>query len=355
VTASDVRKRLLQHYGNPGTESRFRISLPPGSYVPEFSVAPLPEPAANPPIVEPAVVVAPPAPARRWPALASALALILVAAVALWWALAGMRESTAKDSLIVAAFRGTPATAQVVVADDAFVLVQVLLERRFTLQEYENLAYLQMPESIRQKDLQRFWFSLSTRQITNVGDFQNANRIVDALRARKIDVAIRQARQMHPRAFHSGNFIILGSSISNPWADLFPVEDSNFPFDELPPPGRPEVILNRHPLEGEPARFAVQQNAKTGEKFTFARVSLVDNLARTGRVLLIAGQSVAATEMSAELLSRDGSAVRVRHMLGLQDGAPLPNCELILQVHEQNEVGDRIELVAARKIARASD
>src|SRR5690242_2362140 len=35
VTASDVRKRLLQHYGSaPG--SRFRISLPAGSYVPEF-------------------------------------------------------------------------------------------------------------------------------------------------------------------------------------------------------------------------------------------------------------------------------------------------------------------------------
>ena len=38
VTASDVRKRLLQHYGNAGVESRFRINLPSGSYVPEFCV-----------------------------------------------------------------------------------------------------------------------------------------------------------------------------------------------------------------------------------------------------------------------------------------------------------------------------
>src|SRR4030088_1631095 len=37
VTASDVRKRLLQHYGNIGAESKIRIGLPPGSYVPEFS------------------------------------------------------------------------------------------------------------------------------------------------------------------------------------------------------------------------------------------------------------------------------------------------------------------------------
>ena len=40
VTASDVRKRLLQHYGNTGVESKFRINLPSGSYVPEFCFVP---------------------------------------------------------------------------------------------------------------------------------------------------------------------------------------------------------------------------------------------------------------------------------------------------------------------------
>ena len=36
VTASDVRKRLLQHYGRYGATSGFRISLPSGSYIPEI-------------------------------------------------------------------------------------------------------------------------------------------------------------------------------------------------------------------------------------------------------------------------------------------------------------------------------
>src|SRR5438309_10314004 len=36
VTASDVRKRLLQHYGGSGNDSKYRINLPAGSYVPEF-------------------------------------------------------------------------------------------------------------------------------------------------------------------------------------------------------------------------------------------------------------------------------------------------------------------------------
>src|SRR5882762_10110773 len=37
VTASDVRRRLLQHYGRYGTGSEFRISLPLGSYIPEIA------------------------------------------------------------------------------------------------------------------------------------------------------------------------------------------------------------------------------------------------------------------------------------------------------------------------------
>src|SRR5579862_6078809 len=40
VTASDVRKRLLQHYGKYGVTSEFRISLPLGSYIPEITREP---------------------------------------------------------------------------------------------------------------------------------------------------------------------------------------------------------------------------------------------------------------------------------------------------------------------------
>jgi hypothetical protein len=37
VTASDLRKRFLQHYGQYGSASAFRISLPLGSYIPEIA------------------------------------------------------------------------------------------------------------------------------------------------------------------------------------------------------------------------------------------------------------------------------------------------------------------------------
>jgi len=40
VTASDVRKRLLQHYGLYGSTSEYRINLPSGSYIPEIARVP---------------------------------------------------------------------------------------------------------------------------------------------------------------------------------------------------------------------------------------------------------------------------------------------------------------------------
>jgi hypothetical protein len=358
VTASDVRKRLLQHYGTAGAESKFRISLPSGSYVPEFcfvpasALGPLYSPVTDVPLVLPRL-----APdrshdwLRRW-RVAAAILLVCVAALAWWGVRRWVLVSGSSDSLIVAAFQGTPRAAQVIVADDALVLIQVLLDRRFTLEEYENLTYLNVPEMAKEKDLLRFWGSLSTRQITNVGDLQNANRIAGDLEARGWDVTIRQARQMHARAFRTGNFVVLGSSLSNPWAALFPVNDSNFPFDELPRPGKPEVILNRHPLQGEPAKFEVHLDTKTGKKITFARVYLLENTAHSGRVLLVAGQSMSATEMSGELLLRKDSAAQVRRMLGLPPGSRLPDLEMVLRVSEQNEIGDSVELVAWRKVTQ---
>jgi hypothetical protein len=360
VTASDVRKRLLQHYGGSGNGSHMRISLPSGSYVPEFCLDPEPvrngdSPAA---LKEPEALRLPAVETSRRPIRAwqvAVAALVLGAAAIVWWALARGSARQAGSDLILASFPDAALPVQVVVADDALVLIQVLLDRRFTLNEYENQAYLNPPELIQKKELQRFWGSLSTRQITNVGDLQNANRITGMLQSKGREASVRQARQMHARSFRSGNFVILGSSFSNPWADLFAVNESSFPFEGLPRPGMPEVILNRQPRDVEPSRFEAYADPKTGRKTTFARVSLVENTGHSGRVLVVAGQSMSATEMAGEMLLRAGSAARVRRMLGLAANAPLPALEMVLRVSEQNEVGDNVEIVACRKIAVQKD
>ena len=358
VTASDVRKRLLQHYGNAGSDSRYRINLPAGSYIPEFcmaaepphpvALAPAPAPTPPTPATE---ILAPPLPHRwawyRW--IGVALAGMILATI-LWLAVPRLLNRGPRDNLILAAFQGTPRSVQVVVADDALVLIQVLLDRRFTLPEYDNLAYLNTPDLVKRKELLRFWDSLSTRQITNVGDLQNANRIAAVLQSRGWDTAIRQARQMHARSFREGNYVILGSSFSNPWSDLFQAKDANFPFDTLPKPGLPEIILNRSPRPGEPARYEVRSDSNTGKKTTYCLVTIIHNAGRAGRVVSVAGQSMSATEMAGAFLLREGSASEVRRSLSLSAATPIPDMEMVLRVTEQNEIGDGVELAACRAL-----
>lgn len=73
----------------------------------------------------------------------------------------------------------------------------------------------------------------------------------------------------------------------------------------------------------ESLRFQAYKDTNTGSTVTYARVTLVDNLARNGRVILVAGQSVSATEMAGELLLRPDSAQKVLKMLGLLAGTGL--------------------------------
>jgi hypothetical protein len=97
VTATEIRKRIAQYYQEPGHETELRVSLPAGSYVPQFQwpqVAEAPQTVAVviPPATAAAVVlegVADSKPRRRWPwrppAAAALVAIVLCAAAIYLW------------------------------------------------------------------------------------------------------------------------------------------------------------------------------------------------------------------------------------------------------------------------------
>jgi hypothetical protein len=96
VTAAEIRKRIAQYYQDPGHESELRVSLPPGSYIPQFH---RPETAKHNGGTEAALIPLTPAlvfdqtlkeepvSLRRWfwrPVIALVIALLCVGAVFLW-------------------------------------------------------------------------------------------------------------------------------------------------------------------------------------------------------------------------------------------------------------------------------
>ena len=96
VTAAEIRKRIAQYYQQPGHQSELRLSLPPGSYIPQFYFSPAEAAALEPePGIEPDTHGHPEQPVQirdssrsvgristRW-IFAVSVALLLVAVVAL--------------------------------------------------------------------------------------------------------------------------------------------------------------------------------------------------------------------------------------------------------------------------------
>jgi hypothetical protein len=94
VTAAEIRKRIAQYYQDSGHADELRVSLPPGSYVPQFHPPAIPLPALEAESANDAIPVAslsasgPESPARvhsrgRW-IFAIVAGVLLVGAVAAW-------------------------------------------------------------------------------------------------------------------------------------------------------------------------------------------------------------------------------------------------------------------------------
>lgn len=361
VTASDVRRRLLQYYGQSEADRTLRIDLPAGTYIPLFrglegrTSAPATE--AQPENISSEAVHSAPAALTwfSWRTFALAALLAQALTVAWWWSSSRVpAPAPATRSFFSAAFGSRPGTLQVVVGDDGLLLIKVLAQRDFTLEEYEKLKYLTIPESVRQKGLQQFWESLATRQLANLGHLHNAARVADAMRAQKWTVNVRHARQVNPGDLRSGDFVILGSPHSNPWASLFQAHSAAFAFEPAPP-GQWSVIRNRQPLAGEPSTYEVHTDPRTGKTLSHAVVSLVQNASRTGRVLLLAGQTTSATELAGEFLMRTDALDKVLRTIGHPTNGTVPDLEMILQITEVNEVGDGVALIGCRKLDSRPD
>jgi len=95
VTAAEIRKRIAQYYQDPAHANELRLSLPPGSYVPQFhpanSATADPETQTDPAAISPDLASRQAAAPRRSRALPLFLILVLLAFAiggAVWWKVA---------------------------------------------------------------------------------------------------------------------------------------------------------------------------------------------------------------------------------------------------------------------------
>lgn len=310
--ARNLRKRLDLYFTTEGRDEPMIIVMPKGGYALDFplrrrevAAAAVQEPPREPTIqhVEAAgrasenESLAPPV-VHFYRQLSVGLAIVAVmtsAVAAYWYA----RDANLRKRLEVgpltfpfsALFKDSGDTL-VVTSDTGLLQISSLLHRRITLDEYIARTYPGVPET-NPPDLARNW---------NLYEFTDGREMAIA------GLVLRHNAQFAPHTlflsghavqlqdFKDHNAILIGSPISNPWAQLF--EDKlNFRCDLTD--GR-IIFRNKSPRRNESSQYPNDDDIQSHR--TYARVVFLPKSSDAGSALLIAGTTAQSTQAAGELL-----------------------------------------------------
>ena len=344
VEARNLRKRLDDYFTSEGRDESIVITIPKGSYVPRFEVReiaptidevlstvtamPELETEAQPRSVPPLL------PERNSPAwfrwsvgalttLCGLLALSL--GVCLWLLEAKASAMRPAPRLPFWASLFNEDQTLVICADSAWVLRQDALGMKLSLDDYlsSNWTRSYTEESVRDPVLR----VLRTKQYTSMADVRVIERLLLTNRFSWNHTAIKSSRNVQARDFKTGNVIIVGSGRAVPWEELFR-DQLNFwaDYDLLT---RAPVILNKHPLAGEPA---VYRNSGSGTQLgnAYSAIAYLPNVSHTGNVLIIAGASMEGCEAAGEYLTDPKVLTSLLRRFGTDPNKPPPYFEVVL-------------------------
>jgi len=376
VTASDVRRRLLEHYGRYGTTSEFRIALPSGSYIPEITrksngaatrddktlhpeTAPSRDDSAA---IDPKLATLPLESVASdsgvfqvptTPLLGFSKRVWLIAAItvvilnlALWGAVWTRVTRPAAPPISVlpwSALFGSSHSTQLITSDPNITEIQEITGSEVSVSDYANHSYVPEPSKLTPEQLNIVRNVLRGDKPSQV-DVPIVARVAALAQTTSKSIDVRAARSIQLSDLKSdNNFIFLGSPRSDPWLSLFGDQlDFRFVFDKS---AGSEFIRNLHPRPNEkPAYIPTANGYATGD--SYAIIALVKNPDQSGQVLLLAGansEGTAAAGKVATDLTRLSSELR---NCGINPSGPVRHFEMLLHLNTMAGTPSNIDLVA---------
>lgn len=380
VTATDVRKRLLQHYGENGTSSPFRLSLPLGSYVPEItrvrnghgalsaiaatSHGPaaisrepsFPHSDAVPSAIEQAADGQLHSDPDSNPALTRSLnwrpwftfaVLLLVLNLSLWaffWSHTGRVQAKTVSVLPWSVLFSSTHPTHLITSDPNIVAVQEITGSEISVSDYANRKYIPEPNKLTANELHLCHIILWGDNSAAAVDPPIAVRIGALMPSSSKSIDARAARSIQLSDLKTDdNFIFLGSPRSDPWSALFAEQlDFRFVFDES---AGQEIIRNDHPRPRElPAYVPTAEGWGTGQ--SYAIIALVRNPDQNGQVLLLAGADGEGTEAAGKLVTDLSRLSAALSQCGIHPGGPLQHFELLLGLNTMAGSPNNVDIVA---------
>jgi hypothetical protein len=373
VTASDVRKRLLQHYGKYGATSEFRISLPSGSYIPEIThgspaeagrldeLSATPKPDASSTqhqesVAVPGDLVASVAalplldthPQKsfsrvRWLIFGTVIVALNLALWGFSWNLHLRTEPVPVSVLPWSALFGPSHTIELITSDPNIAEIQGITGSQVSVSDYANHNYIPVPNKLTPE--QDYFCRTVLRGDNSAGvDAPIVAKVAALAQTSSKSVAVRAARSVQLTDLKSDNdFIFLGSPRSDPWFSLFSDQlDFRFEFDKG---SRSEIIRNLHPRAGEqPLYVPTAPGWATGDSYSI--IALVKNPDQSGQVLLLAGANAEGTEAAGKFVTDLPRLSTELRKCGLAHSGPLQHFQMLLHLNTMAGTPNNIDLVA---------
>jgi hypothetical protein len=358
VTASDVRKRLLQHYGRYGTTSRFRINLPLGSYIPEVSREPgsggngshelpaSPELQAPPhdaaaisetggasaesTATQPSVAPVQNGRSRAW-------LIFIVLATAFNLGIWGIlwkhinRPAVAPAPLLPwSVIFNSPRAIHLISSDPDIAEIQQYVGGEISTSDYANHHLVPNPNNMT-PEVQHFWDIIMRDDKAAFVDAKIVAKITELAQAHAKTIDLRAARNLQLSDLQTDDdFILLGSPRSDPWSTLFSDQlDFRFAFDKS---SGQEVIRNLNPKAHEASQYVpTALGGATGQ--SYAIIAFVQNPDQNGQILLLAGANAEGTKAAGRLITDMPRLSTALHECGIwQNDTPI-HFELLLKLN----------------------
>lgn len=357
VQMSHLRKRLQLYFSTEGKGEEETISIAPGTYRAVFSRR-IQTDLAEMQVAECALVGEPvpdraegslgedqapepesgsdrdASPVKRIWRLARTvvIGLAILAAAVLWVQNRAMKESMQRMRRMYSPWKSSPALASfwsefvdsdagtdVVMSDAFFKLAQRLGKRSFTLDDYLSRDFVQdLMAAEKSPDARDVLGTIASWRSANANHQHLARRIL-SLDPPESRIHVYFARDYRPELIRQDNVILLGSPAANPWDELF---DSRLNFVVKSDSNLDLVVTNRAPAGGE--RGDYKRDDSTG----YCVVAYMPNPSGKGKVLLIEGTSVEATDAGGDFLFSESQMSNLEKRL---NGTSLPYFELLLK------------------------
>lgn len=351
--ASRLRRRLEMYYMREGQEEDLRIVIPRGSYQPRFERIKLNSVATQTDQTEAALAAkeetveasssdgfSPPPllteeerkAADRVPTIprsvlwmriaAGLLVMGLISAALLYWHL---RTANRTEISPLASMFTKDRPTILVPGDSGLVVWQETQHRNLTLSDYLASNYVKAHEGPFNPQ-EQIALSLLGRRYTSMVDLEIVQKLSNLAQTYGAEPLLRFARDVRPNDLKYSNVVLIGSSETNPWSQMFQGA-MNFVLTK-DQQRTLYTIENRHPASGEPARWLSDPADRL--KTAYCKVSYLANPSGTGNVLVLEGTSMAGTECAWEFISNQE---RWRQFLKMTNwtGSQIPHFETLLR------------------------